>query len=516
MSGTPLFRALTTAVLLFAALLAPRSAPAQPIPLTPDPIAVPTGLDDAGFLAWLQERVDEIGDVRKVRTSDLPRVFRELDSGEVAAEAWLGDHGESPVRAEVLRILARLLFLNQDRVVALADHQNQVEWGARLQPIEIEAILTAHRNRTLGVIQEGLDLAPETGPLRAALLETYGEVMLRAQRHIEAAEALTLSIQADPTRPELDETYIKLAETFILAGDYPRGEAVALEGIVRFPRSKLWPHYFWYYHKVLRHQGKLEQALSAWAQLLPRIRAGAAGEAMVAAGAFVVPEEYRIDYERYAARARFYEGFFLYALGEPERALEAIRAFADHHRERQMDGETLPMDLVTYLDYQADPYDRRISLLQGRPLPDLEGKVDWVQPPTDAAREKPARVRIFASASRALGRQQGMFELLRSLGQEYGEKLHIDWISFALRRGDIADQEVAAMRGAIEAHGIEDWSVAIDVEDLDVHREHGLEAANVTLYLTDAEGRLHWLLIDPMSWDEGLIRRVLQRALGGE
>ena len=510
--GRPIRGVASLALLL--GLLAAPTLFAQPIGTTTDPIPYPTS-DDAAIVSWLHERVEAIGDVRKVTSSDLGRVFRELDSARFGAEHFLATYPESPHRAEVLRILTRLLFIDRDRHFALADHKNVMEWGEKLGPAEKQIVIDDYRQKILAHLEEGLALASD-GKTRSGLLETFGEVMLRAQRYSDGARSFLDAIRADPGRADLDEAYIKLAEAYILAGDYASAEPVALEALMRFPRSNLWPHYFWYLHKVLRHQGKIEAALAAWTQVLPRLEAGAKGLPIIAAGGYVVPEQYRTDYQRYLDRSEFYRGFFEYALGNIEVAQKALQGFSDHFREKQMDGEDLGMDLITYLDFQSDPMDQRMALLQGHELPSIEGLLHWLSEPTETARRKPARIRVFASASRASNRQRGMFELLRELGLEYRDRLQIEWVSFAMREGEILTKEERAMREFLDHLGVAEWTVGIDIGASNVHPSHGTEAANVVMYVTDGEGKLAWMLIDPMDWDEGLIRRVIERLHGGD
>ena len=490
----------------FAAL--PSVVVAQPIGITTDPIPHPK--EDAALVEWLREQRDAIGDVRKVRSPDLPRIFQHVDSGVIGGEFHRAQFPKSPNRAEAIGLLARLLYLNVDRHVALADYQNKDEWGLNLSPIEIQAIRSEYQTRIFSLLDEALALSP-TGTVLARLLETKGELQVRTRQPREAARSFRAAIAADPAGPTLDELYIKLAEAHINAVEYPLAEQVTMEALARFPSSKLWPHYFWFLHKVLRQQGKLDEALAAWEQILPRLEAGGRGEPMVAAGGFVVPEEYRVDYQRYARRAEFYRGFFLYAKGEVEEGQKAIQKFSDGVHEYIQSGGEVGMDTKAYLDFQANPMDHRISLLQGRVLPEFGEMMSWLNPPTEVSKSKKGKLRIFCGSQRAGARQRRTFDLLKQLGEEYSSRIQVEWVALALHEGGTLDRERAAVFKILEERQLYDWTIGVDVTGAGAHNQHAITTGGVTLVVSDAEGNFAWQLIDPMYWDEGLIRTVIRR-----
>ena len=492
------------------------TAIAQPIPQTTDLIPYPvTSADDvashATLVEWLRERRVQIGDVRKVNRDRLVAVFREVDSALVGGEFFRDHIKESPHRPEALSLLTRFQFLNLDRYMALADYNNEAEWGLKLSEVEKEILRNEYFAMMQGQLAEALTLKP-TGSILAGIHETQGEILVRAFRPKEAIDAFTLALRADPGGRRLDELYIKLNEACFKSEDYGRAERVCLEAVARFPTSNLWPHFFWFYHKALRHQGKIEQALAGWEQILPRMTAGGEGEPLIAAGGFVVPDDYRIDYERYAGRAEFYRGFYLYALGRVEEAQKALQNFSDRWHAHVQSGGEIPMDLRTYLDFQADPMERRISLLQGQPLPEFTDGMSWLIPPSEANKAKKGKLRFFAGSQRVATRQRKFMDTLKNLESEFADRgVAVEWVGLTLHPGAPLERERQGVYEQIEKHQIQHWTVGVDVGGDGAHNGHHIVTGGVTLIVSDADGNVAWQLIDPMYWDEALIRRVLER-----
>ncbi len=484
------------------------------IPLTPpDQIEYPTA--DGELRDWIEQQLGSIGDVRKVGRADLERIFYFVDSGIAGAEFHLKTYPESPARARVLYLLARLLYLNVDRQLVLADKTNEIEWGARFSEVEKAAFLGEYRERIFSLIAAALALDPSPATI-AGLRETRGEILFRMKQPQAAAREFEVAIEAHPENPALAENYIKLGEAHLSIGAYEEVERVARAALEKFPRSTLWPHFFWYLAKAYRHQGKSEEALEAWSQILPILEAGAAGKPLVLAQNYVVPERYRIDYGRYADRAGFYRGFYLYALGRVEEAHKAFQDYTDGLHARIGEGQTLGMDIKAYLDFQADPMERRLSLLQGEKLPPLKDVLRWLVPPKADAPEEGVRIRIFSSARNMTDRRQALVSLLEQLRQEYSEQgLRIEWVALSLSdKQQSVDKERATAGALALRNNLDEWAIGIDVGyDAAAHTEHFVQPGSGTMFVTDQEGRMAWQLIDPMGWDEGLIRSVIARLI---
>ena len=95
-------------------------------------------------------------------------------------------------------------------------------------------------------------------------------------------------------------------------------------------------------------------------------------------------------------------------------------------------GFILEGDLRTYLDFQADPMERRISLLQGQPLPEFTDGMSWLIPPTEANKQKKGKLRFFAGSQRVEARQKRFIDSLKKFESEYGPRgMAIEWIGFA-------------------------------------------------------------------------------------
>jgi len=484
------------------------------IPLTPaDKIEYPTA--DGELKDWIEEQLASIGDVRKVGRADLEQIFYFVDSGIAGAEYHSKTYPESPARARVLYLLARLLYLNVDRQLVLADKTNEIEWGARFSEVEKAAFLGEYRARIFSLIGKALALDPAPDTI-AGLHETRGEILVRMKQPQAAASDFEVAIEVYPENPTLAENYIKLGEAHLSIGAYEEVERVARAALEKFPRSTLWPHFFWYLAKAYRHQGKSAEALEAWSQVLPILEAGAAGKPLVLAQNYVVPERYRIDYGRYADRAGFYRGFYLYALGEVEAAHQAFQDYTDSLHARIADGKTLGMDIKAYLDFQADPMERRISLLQGEKLPSLKDLLRWLIPPKADVPEEGVRIRLFSSARNVIDRRHALVTLLEELRQEYSDQgLRIEWVALSLSdKQQSVDKERATAGAFALRNNLEEWSIGIDVGyNAAAHTEHFVQPGSGTMFITDQEGRMAWQLIDPMAWDEGLIRSVLARLI---
>ena len=74
---------------------------------------------------------------------------------------------------------------------------------------------------------------------------------------------------------------------------------------------------------------------------------------------------------------------------------------------------------------------------------------------------------------------------------------------------------LAALPVSAEEMQIYEWVIGVDVTGDGAHAQHAVTTGGVTLVVTDPEGNFAWQLIDPMYWDEGLIRNVLERLYGG-
>lgn len=473
---------------------------------------------DAELVDWLEARLDEIGNVRKIDRARLQEVFRIVDSAIVAGEHHVENYPDSPRRTRALWLLGRFLYLNIDRDLAQRNEKNEQEWGAPLSEVEIVQFLGDYYGRVQGLIDEALALEP-TAETRARLLELRGECFVRNREPAGAAEAFEAADEAYPGDPQGDERAIKLCEALDALMRFDELAKLARESRARWTRSEFWPHFFWYEHKAYRHSGRLEDGLHVWKENIARLEAGAKGEPIeIAEGEepYVVPEVYRIDYQRYVDRHLFYRGFFQYALGNDEKALAEFRAFSDALHERINAGETLDGSTKAYLHYQGDPMARRMSLLQDQPLPEFGDEVVWITPPGGEPDPPKTVIRIFCPSSNAQGRHELMFPLLARLANEYFSRgLRIEWFGFSMTERSL-ERERGNMVAVARKNRL-GWTMGIDRgPDFPLHQQHGLTQGGTTLILTNTDGTTEWLLIDPMYWDEGLIRRVLERVLPAE
>jgi len=472
--------------------------------------------EDAALIAWIEAQIDSIGDVRKIAGKEgIARAHRTLEEGIVAAEYHLEHFPESPRRARAELLLARQLFLVMDRRIAEMDAANQRDFGVKLTPEERSAIQEALDRRIVGLVEAGI--AREADPATQGLLhELRGELHIRRGRPLEAATEYERAIGLYPDHPHLDALLIKLGEARLWAGEYSQALRVYLDALEGQPRSVYWPHYFWFAHKCLRHTGRIEEAMAHWEKHLPGLRARAEGEPIAIPGAeepFVTPPDYRIDAKRYVDRAGFYKGFFLYALGEFTAARDALRSYSDSLHARLSAGETLGMDTLVYLNDQADPMERRISLFSGVPAPDLGSSVQWIVPPAVEPDTPVVRLRLFCFASYARDRYAGLIRVLSRLGREYSPRgLRVEWLGVAIVP-KMVERETQELGEVARALGIE-CALGVDAgPENSAHNAFQVTTGNVVLFVIDAKGEIAWHLIDPLDVDEGLIRRVLERVL---
>lgn len=471
--------------------------------------------EDEPLLAWVEAQIAAIGDVRKIDRDSLLRVYALVDGAMAGAEHHLAQFPESPRRANAELLLARLLFLNVDRYIGDRDQENQRDFNVRLSPQERLALEAGYDARILDLIAAALARQPDL-PTLGLLHEVRGELHVRRGRPLEGAKDLEQTRAAYPGHPKLDELHIKLGEAYLNGMDYPRALEIALHALAQYPRSNFWPHYFWFAHKCLRHMGRIEEGIALWEKHLPGLRARAAGEPIAIPGEetpYITPTEYRIDSQRYVDRAGFYSGFFAYALGRVAAARQAFREYSDALHARIAGGETLGMDTLVYLEKQADPMERRISLFEGAPAPELGASLRWGIPPAEEPGVATCRALLFCNSRNAVERQAGFIALLSRLGNEYWPRgLRVEWIGLAAIPKMI-EPEGLQMQDVARVHRL-GWAMGIDVgPENTAHTAYQVPTGGTVLFVIDTKGEIAWQLIDPMHWDEGLIRRVLERLL---
>jgi hypothetical protein len=283
----------------------------------------------------------------------------------------------------------------------------------------------------------------------------------------------------------------------------------------RFPRSLEWPHWFWLAHKCYRHLGRCSEGLAHWDEHIARLRAQGAGETVLIDGEpYRVPPEYRIDARSYADRYGYYRGFFLYALGRLDEAGKALREYSDGLHERIRAGKEIGPDTKVYLEFMADPLERRLALLGGLPAPPLGDTMTWITPPTEEPGVRTCRLRLFCNVDSARTRHADLMLALDRLGKEFWPRgLRIEWIIPAISPR-VHDGVVATAAEIVRRNELA-WTVGVDQggSEAPVHLAHQVLSGTVTIIQSDADGKVAWELIDPMHWDEGLIRSVIERLL---
>ena len=221
------------------------------------------------------------------------------------------------------------------------------------------------------------------------------------------------------------------------------------------------------------------------------------------------------DFRLIADRAGFYEGFYQLALGERQLALRAFLDFNDSLNTRINSGEVISMATKTYLDFQSIPMAQRVDVLHGKKAPPLDG-LQWVQPPPEMDPDKTIELRLLCDSSRAGGRQARFIALLKKLELEYSSRgLRVVWISSVLRK-ERADREAASMAAIANKHLL-GWAYGVQPgQEAGVIERHLGSHGGTLLLAIDADGLIQWEVIDPMFWDEGLYRTIINRLLHEE
>ena len=124
-----------------------------------------------------------------------------------------------------------------------------------------------------------------------------------------------------------------------------------------------------------------------------------------------------------------------------------------------------------------------------------------------------AQVILFCPASSAFNRHAGLIQTLRQIGVEmWPDGLRISWIGVSMRE-DQAEREAVAMQTVAQRNQL-GWAIGYDLGPTpEVLGAFNVNMGSVTMFVLDHRGRVAWEIIDPMHWDQGLIRYVLRRVI---
>ena len=465
---------------------------------------------------FVNDKLKSIPDPRTLTRDDLPRIFIILDEGIVAGRKYVSDHPDGADFPAVCCDLGRMLVLNVDRHIGELNEEAKI-FGA---PLTAEQRLSEQFTYLVEVEQLARQsLKSKMKPsLRCRLEVLLGDCLLKMRDASGSADAFMRALRLDTSLEDVQEMRIKLIESLEIAERYSDMLKAGKEALQKHPRSPFLPHLVYFTHKAHRHLGRLREGRDLWRLWGPVLRAGASGGAISIPGfekKWRVPAGKENDFLLIADRAGFYEGFYQLALGERQAALKAFLDFNDSLNTRINNGEVISMATKTYLDFQSIPMAHRVDVLHGKQAPSLDG-MQWVQPPPENDLDKTVELRLLCNSSRANGRQARLITLLKKLELEYSSRgLRVVWISSVLRR-ERADKEAASM-AAIANKNLLGWAYGVQPgQEAGIIERHLGSHGGTLLLAIDSDGLIQWEVIDPMFWDEGLYRTIINRLLHNE
>ncbi len=485
---------------------------AQVSTTTPAPASEDRSDGPEQLASLVSAKLLSIPDPRSLTREDLPRIFLILDEGIAAGRQYVLKYPEGEEMGLVSCDLGRLLILNVDRHIGVLNEEAKI-FGAALTADQRLQETVTYLLEVRDLITRALTLDLD-GALRCRAEVILGDCLLKMRDPSGSADAFGRALKLDTSSSDPDEMRIKQIEALEVAERYQEMVEAGNEALDLYPRSPFLPHLVYFTHKGHRHLGLIRQGRDLWRLWGPVLRAGAAGGEITLPGSeekWQVPDGKENDFLLMADRAGFYEGFYQLALGERELALQALLKFNDALNERINAGEEISMATKTYLDFQSLPMAQRIDVLHGKKAPSLDGML-WANPPQDDP-DKKIEMRLFCDSSRAGARQSRFIDLLRKLELEYSsEGLRVVWISTVLREERAQKELNSLTRIALEKKL--NWAYGVQPGiDAGVVERHLGSHGGTLLMAIDNEGRIQWEVIDPMFWDEGLYRKIIQRLL---
>ena len=467
----------------------------------------------AELAASVSSKLKSIPDPRTLTRGDLPRIFKILDEGIAAGRQYIADYPEGKELPRVCCDLSRMLILNVDRYIGTLNEEAKI-FGT---PLTADQKLQEQLTYLSEVVDLcGVALAAEIpSSLRCKAQVLLGDCLLKMRESSRSADAFAAALGLDTSEIDLPELKIKRVEALEIAERYQEMVEVGKKYLENDPRTPYLPHLVYFTHKAHRHRGLLYDGRQLWRTWGPVLTAGALGGEIELPGSsekWKVPEGKEGDFQLMADRAGFYEGFYQLALGNKDAALGAMVNYNDQLYERINSGETLSMATKTYLEFQSLPMAQRIDVLHGRLAPSLDG-LQWIQPPPESDEDKKLELRLFCDSNRATNRQARFIDVLRKLEHEYSSQgLRVVWISGVLR-AERAGREANAMT-EIAIQKKLGWSFGVQPgQETGVLERHLVSHGGTLLMAIDSEGILRWEVIDPMFWDEGLYRAIIERLL---
>lgn len=497
---------------------APVAQNAGPPPVPPKDVAQPeTDVDptlghpteDGPLYEWIRERFAKVPRGKaaaKVTPAEREAVFALVDNTAIGAHYHYKNFPESVHRAEVTFMLGRVLFLNRAR-------HERVEiqrWRDRnptrtITGDDIRVIQKAYAAPLAELAKEGLGLV-SNDDVRYELHKLQADSHQVLSEHAEAVKSYEAALAVKPDGPETDNLQFNICDSLESAQRYDECIARCNQYLEKWnPNAFYHPHMFYTGHKAHRKAGLLEEGIAYWGKYLPKLKAVATGDVKVDD-----PDVHRAHEEYYDRSFFYHQGFFNFALGDFEAAKQGFEAYIDHVDEKVKLGQWTSPATPAYRDSQAVPYLNTIYTQIGNPAaPFALGEEHWVVPAEFEPDSSPSSAVLFFCPSQKR-RYRKLFPILDSTVASY-EGIQLVWISYPKSSDEGIDAAYGKILEEWDAKGIENTSALLDDNDSSLHKKYEATRGSGDLYIVDDEGNVQWRVIDPMYWDDGLIRAVLNR-----
>lgn len=504
---------------------------------------------DQGLFDWIQSNYAKMPeDTRDVPPSgeELMKVQRLVDSMIEGGWRHRLTYPKSPHRAQVAYYLARLHGLNQARFIDHETKTYKAAFSQNMPPAELAELQFQYLRPILALAADGIAQDPKP-LLRSQLLASVGDAHKMASgpfysmrdyprsfaANLAAAQAFDRARKLVTPHPEDVDLRIRLIDSLLGGRKFDRAAVECQSFIDAYPKSRYTPHIFFWLHTSLRRSGRLEEGLALWKKWTPALEAGTEGKPMpefLGGGGWIPSKKAQEGYGLYRNRARFYQGFYHYALLHFGLARSLFGDFLISMN--VLEGENrLGMAAKVYRDAMAyflnknlhglfaDPSDSDLPELIGKPAPPLTVGNGWVQPFAEGSdRDAKCYVVLFCSLTNAETRRHELFGTLQDLvTRRYGDGVRVCWVSSGtLSKNQDAESEKAKVREFMTTRGLE-WPAAIDLDPtLPVWFEYSIHRGSAHLFVADGATRMQWQLVDPMGWDARLIEAVVDRVLASQ
>ncbi len=476
--------------------------------------------DDAALVNWIREQDAQLPEIRHIRKVELPRVHELVDHVILAASYHSENYPESPARVEVISILTRYIAMNLIRYLQ-TERESIEEFGDKWTNDMRRNLTQQYFEPILPLIDEALALKPSK-EVKTRLLNSKGDIYGSCARHAEAARCYEEALALGQEPADVEHFSFKRAQSLVKSKNFPEAIRTCRAVLKETPSSEFYPHIFWELHRSYRRSGQLQKGLDAWNEFAPLLKAGTEGGPPADKNGkqkWQVPKEWQTGYHTYFDRIEFYRGFYSFSMGDFAKAKQHIEAFLEMFSKQMEDPEKKKKSgtsaTAVYANFLAGPLLGTINRCLTRNLtPAIELEEGWVAAPAEVDAAPRLELLLFCSANRAKGRYKKLWPVLKKIHEDYGPRgVRLTWITHPIYGDRKIPQELVDFRALVEELEVT-WPAGMDISpDLSSYEAYDVNRASTHFYYID-RGGFTWHLMDPMHWDEGLMRAVIERVLG--